>query len=132
MIINTNWTNEEYNETLAKLRYITKQICKRNSKTKKWIAPRFEDIVWIIAKSNYKLCQKYCLTCINLDIFNFVEDGYNFTPNEFNFKCKNWLDLISDADKEVLNSVCTQWKIYGKLQVRISYYFQKLIRWIKK
>ena len=32
MIINTNWTNEELNETLAKLRYITQKICKRNSK----------------------------------------------------------------------------------------------------
>lgn len=132
MIINTNWSKEEFNETLAKLRYITQKICKRNSKTKKWIAPRFEDIVWIIALANYKMCQKYCLTCINLNIFNYIEDEYKFTPNEFNLKCKNWLDLISDADKEVLDSVCFLWKFYGQTDITLGQYFQKFIRWIKK
>ena len=132
MIINTNWTNEELNETLAKLRYITQKICKRNFKTKKWIVPRFEDIVWIIAVANYRMCQRYCMTCINLDIFNFIEDGYNFTPNEFKFKDKNWQDLISEADKEVLNSACFHWKLYGQTDITLTQYFQKFIRWIKK
>ena len=126
MIINTNWTNDEYNETIAKLQYIVQQICKRNSKTKKWIAPRFEDIVWIIALTNYKICQKYCLSCINLDIFNFIEDGYNFTPNEFNFKRKDLLELISEAEQKELDNVCLQWKIYGKIGITIKQYFKKL------
>ena len=132
MVINTNWSNEELNETLAKLYYISQKICKKNPKTKKWVAPRFEDIVWIIALANYKMCQKYCLTCINLDIFNFIEDGYSFTPNEFKFKCNDWQDLISEADKEVLDSVCFLWKFYGKTDITLAQYFQKFIRLFKK
>lgn len=130
-MINVNWSNEELDETLAKLRYITQKICKKNLKTKKWIAPWFEDIVWIIAKANYIMCKKYCMPCIDLNIFNFIEDSYNFTPNEFNLKYKKWLDLISEADKEELNKACLQWKIYGKLGIRINHYFQVLIRCIK-
>lgn len=126
MVIRVKWSKEEVEALLAKLYYISTKICKYDYTKNKWNSPLFEDLVWIIAKVNYEMCNKYCLPCIDVSMFNFYEDQYNFTPDEFNKKGLDWLDLVSVAEEECIDSVCFRWKLYGKYIVRFKSFLNKI------
>lgn len=126
MVIRVKWSKEEVEALLVKLYYISTKVCKYDYAKNKWNNPSFEDLVWIIAKVNYEMCNKYCLPCIDVSMFNFYEDQYNFTPDEFNRKGLDWLDLISVAEEECIDSVCFKWKLYGRYIVRFKSFLNKI------
>ena len=125
MVIAVNWSQREVTETLTKLYYISKCIAK--IKNGKYQIPLFEDMLWIISRVNFNMCKKHCLPCINIDIFNFVENDLKFIPTDFIRRNRN-MNNLSEAEINCIKSICNKWKLYGKFLIRLNLLYYKLFK----
>lgn len=115
----SRWTQEDIYETESNLWYIMSLIYNSNG----YKPVDFYDLTWIISRANKEMFDKYCLACVNVEIFNLLDYDSDIIPSTFKpkkFTDKEWLDYISEAQKEAIKHAYNKWKIYGKWCIRLN------------
>ena len=115
----SRWTQEDIYETESNLWYIMSLIYNSNG----YKPVDFYDLTWIISRANKEMFDKYCLACVNVEIFNLLDYDSDIIPNTFKpkkFTDKEWLDYISEAQKEAIKHAYNKWKWYGKWCIRLN------------
>lgn len=127
LIKSSRWTQEDIYETECNIWYIISFLYESNGHK----PVDFYDFVWIISHANKEMFDKYCLFCVNVEIFNLLDYDDDIIPDKFRPKemtPKSWMDYMSEAQQQVIEHVYIKWKLYGKWSVRL----RKLLERIKK
>ena len=128
MIINSaRWNQEEIYNTQCALWYIISFLYENNGHK----PVNLDDIMWIIARANKIMFEKYAQDCINPEIFNMFDFDEDLIPSNFRpteLTPKSWMDYMSEAQEQIIEKGYLSWRSYGKLEVHLK----RLIERIKK
>jgi len=122
----SRWTKDEIYQTEAALYTIIFFLWDYNKRKK---PADFEDMLWIIARANKEMFEKYTLDCINVEIFNMFDFEEDLVPMNFrpkNLTEKSWLDYMSEAQMEEIVNAYRKWKSYGKWCVRLKKFKERI------
>lgn len=124
----SRWTKDEMYFTECNLWYIISFLYEDNGHK----PVDFRDLIWIVARANKEMFEKYTLDCVNVEIFNIINlfdfdkdlVPMNFRPKELT--PKSWMDYMSEAQQQVIEHVYIKWKLYGKWSVRLKKLLERI------
>ena len=123
----SRWTEEETYFTECNLWYIISFLYENNGHK----PVDFRDLIWIIARANKEMFEKYTGECVNVEVFNMCDFDEDIIPDNFRPKeltPKSWMDYMSEAQQEIIERVYIRWKLYGKVYIRIKEFFYKYFK----